>query len=130
MYIPKRYGQSKVDTCPFCNERSIAVNSQGIPVCLKHKTAILNEMKCVCGKYLDLMTGKFGIFFNCINCGNINPKKVFEINIVKDVSAEANEKIILPKTTEKLENLSYKKPEKRKFSPGEITIRSDDPKYF
>lgn len=32
------------------------------------------------------MEGKYGIFFNCIKCGNISPSKVFEINEVVDVS--------------------------------------------
>jgi len=34
------------------------------------------------------MEGKYGIFFNCIKCGNISPSKVFEINDVVDISKD------------------------------------------
>ena len=38
------------------------------------------------------MNGKFGAYFNCINCGNINLRKVFEINKEKidEFSKEKN----------------------------------------
>lgn len=125
MYIPKRYGQSRIDKCPFCGKQATSVNKQGFPVCIEHKKAIVGEMKCLCGEYLDLKKGKFGPFFNCMKCGNLNIKKVMEFNIIKDVSSE--------KTKKRKKETSDSKPKKsfaRKKHPKEITIRSDDPFYF
>jgi hypothetical protein len=53
MYIPKRYGQSKEDSCIFCGKRAIAVNRQGISVCTAHKEESLQDIRCVCGSYLE-----------------------------------------------------------------------------
>ncbi|MDP3728134.1 MAG: hypothetical protein Q8R18_01635 [bacterium] len=135
MYIPKQYGKSKVEKCPFCEQQATTTNKQGLIVCRNHSQAVLGEMKCICKSFLELKTGKWGPFFLCISCGAMNLKKVFAINHVVDVSA--NEKSNY--TTEKTEyakkpfTLSQNKPtefiQKRK-NPTEITIRSDDPRYF
>lgn len=79
MYIPKRYGQSKVDKCPFCGKQSITSNKQGVPVCLKHKTEYL-ELKCLCGDWLDIRSGKWGPFCTCIKCGALSFSKALSIN--------------------------------------------------
>jgi len=115
MRIPKKYGQSRKDTCPFCQRQATTENTQKIPVCTAHKNTKLNEMKCLCGEPLDIRSGKYGVYFNCITCGNINAKKVFETNIVTNNSSS-------PKT----------KPLKKKriFFPRTETITSDDPRYF
>ena len=76
----KVYGQSKIYICPFCDKKALTENKQGLPVCLKHKGQVLSNMKCVCGNWLDVMKGKWGAFFNCINCGNINLRKGLEMN--------------------------------------------------
>lgn len=114
MYIPKKYGQSKVDRCPFCSEQATTINSQKVPVCMRHKESILNEMKCACGSYAEMKSGKFGIYFSCLKCGNINLKKVLELNEVEDMNKPKNE--------------FRRTPQSR--TPKEITIRSDDPDYF
>jgi hypothetical protein len=75
MYIPKKYGLSKIDNCPFCQKQGLVKNNQGIIVCNDHKDSVLPDIKCVCGSYLELKTGKFGAYFFCMNCGNINLKK-------------------------------------------------------
>ncbi len=80
MRIPKRYGQSKVVTCPFCERQAIAKNSQHVPTCIPHKDQIIQEMKCICGSWLDLQISKYGPYFRCFKCGNINWKRVIEIN--------------------------------------------------
>ena len=115
MYIPKRYGESKIDKCPFCSQRATTNNNQGVAVCKDHKESVLNEMRCACGDILELKMGKFGAYFNCMSCGNINMKKVLDVNDVRDVSENA-EKI--------------KESVKEKRVVKEITIRSDDPLYF
>ena len=80
MHIPKRYGESKIDNCPFCGKVCVTKNSQGVPVCQAHKDSELVNLKCVCGELLDISHGKWGSYFRCMNCGNINFKKGIEMN--------------------------------------------------
>jgi hypothetical protein len=80
MYIPKRYGQSRIDNCPFCGKIGVTKNSQGVSTCKDHKDKLVENLKCVCGEYLDLGVGKWGPYFRCINCGNINFRKAMEMN--------------------------------------------------
>ena len=92
MYIPKRYGQSREDSCPFCGSRAIAKNKQGLNVCVNHKNESLDDIKCICGSYLDIRTGKFGPYFNCLNCGNINLKKGLEMKEMKQFKVNRQQK--------------------------------------
>ena len=109
MHIPKKYGQSKIDSCPFCEKQATTLNKQNVPVCSFHKGEILSDMKCVCGSTLDMLHGKFGVFFSCMKCGNMNLRKVLELN----------------KNNPKCSN------EKTFAKSGKImTVRSDDPRYF
>jgi hypothetical protein len=100
MYIPKRYGLSKVDVCPFCGKHATAKNDQDIPVCQQHRQRRIQQWTCACGEPLDLLQGKFGAYFSCINCGNISFAKAFEMNASR-----------IPTLQEK---------------PKETTIRSDE----
>jgi len=120
MYIPKRYGQSKIDKCPFCGKQAIAKNSQEVPVCQEHKDSSLKDLKCACGSYLDMKNGKFGVFFTCINCGIVNMKKALEIN-EGDLAKEP-----VYKTQTKTKSISKPANSERK----EITVSSDDPMFF
>ena len=115
MYIPKRYGESRKDGCPFCGKQAMTKNIQTLPVCVEHKNSELGSMKCACGSYLDIRNGKFGAFFTCINCGAISMSKAFEINTVIDVSAKT-------KSQPKIQDI--------KKTKKEIEIRSDDPNFF
>ena len=125
MFIPKKYGQSKIDNCPFCQKQAITLNKQSVPVCVNHKEELLGDLKCVCGSILEMLHGKFGVFFKCINCGNMNLKKVMEFNTIKPKSNFKNNeysKNSYNKTEEPNKNLNKPKTQ--------ITIRSDDPRYF
>ena len=113
MYIPKKYGQSKVDKCPLCQKQATTMNRQKVPVCPAHKEELLDDLKCVCGSTLEMMHGKFGIFFSCIKCGNMNLRKVLEFNAIK------------PKS-----NSGKTFSMKNKNDGKTITVRSDDPRYF
>lgn len=86
MHIPKVYGQSKASGCLFCGKQSIRMNEQGIPVCITHKEAVLNDFKCACGRWLDLREGKWGPYWLCQDCGIVPMRKAIEFNTVKDVS--------------------------------------------
>jgi hypothetical protein len=102
MYIPRRYGQSKVDICPFCSRSATLNNKQGVPVCSAHKDMDLENFKCICGSFLELRNGKFGPYFYCFSCGNMNFKKALELNQGKVQIAG------------------------KKSFPREITVRSDE----
>lgn len=121
MRIPKKYGQSKLDPCPFCNMTSITKNSQGVPVCLAHKEANLPEMKCACGNYLNMMEGKFGIFFNCMSCGNKSLSKVLSMNPSLEIKTNI-QKPTYQKIKTKNTNTSPKPIQKEK---KEVTVTSD-----
>ncbi|MBD3248731.1 hypothetical protein GF336_01680 [Candidatus Woesearchaeota archaeon] len=107
MRIPKRYGQSKENVCPFCGKNAVTENKQGIPVCMKHKEKFI-DAKCMCGNWLDVRKGKFGPYFFCIRCGNINFRKGMEMNpqIIKDKPeekpAKPKETILTPEEAELL----------------------------
>jgi len=75
----KKYGESRLDKCPFCSKQATAKNKQGLLVCLEHKEFVLPDIKCLCGSWLDIRSGKYGPYFVCINCGNINLKKGLEM---------------------------------------------------
>ena len=136
MYIPKRYGQSKIDICPFCQKQATTLNKQQVPVCASHKEEMLDDLKCVCGSTLDMLQGKFGVFFSCMKCGNMNLRKVMEINTIKPKSDSDNNK---DNTNNNYNNKKddnnkkiYSQSNKKDFLQNrkEITVRSDDPRYF
>lgn len=103
MHIPKRYGQSKRQYCPFCNKPALAHNTQGIPVCTAHKEKNLADIKCACGSWLELRQGNWGPYFNCIKCGNLS----FAKGMARGTPATPD----------------------AKPTPTHITVRSDDPLY-
>lgn len=113
MYIPKKYGQSKIDRCPFCKKQATVMNKQNVPVCVSHKYEVLDDLKCACGSMLDIMHGKFGTFFSCMKCGNMNLRKVLELNTITAKSKGEITPSIKGRNKEK-----------------EITVRSDDARYF
>lgn len=125
MYIPKRYGESRIETCPFCGRQAINKNPQGVPVCKDHKDKNLPEMKCACGSYLYMQEGKFGIYFNCMKCGNMNLNKVLEINPNIMHAEKAKEHV-----KEKNSLPVHKSEIAKKQAARTETIRSDDPRYF
>lgn len=110
MFIPKKYGESKIDKCPFCRRHATAMNSQKVPVCQSHREEMLDNLKCMCGLELETLHGKFGTFFSCVKCGNMNMKKAMELNVIKP----------------KIHPNFAQKPQQSK----EMTVRSDDPRYF
>ncbi len=118
MRLPKKYGQSKVDSCPFCGKMATAHNKEGIPVCPQHKDNKVPEMKCACGDWLDLRSGKFGPFFSCMNCGNISFRKALDMNPG------------IPKEEPKTTHATTKKKVFGQSNQKEITITSDDIDYF
>ena len=116
MFIPKKYGQSKIENCPFCQKQATAMNRQNVPVCIIHKEESLDDLKCICGKMLDMKHGKYGVFFTCMSCGNMNLKKVMEFSKIK------------PKI--KNERPDFFMNRMKTQNRTTTTVRSDDPRYF
>ncbi len=145
MYIPKRYGESKTNKCPFCEKDAFSQNKQKIPTCKDHKDTQLQEVKCVCGSWLDMKEGKYGVFFTCINCGALNLRKVLEMNNIQRQKAENKQattmqyKVQARETEKKEQEQPIRKEEKvyirpktlqeveREMGKGkETTVRSDE----
>ena len=82
MRLPKRYGSYQVPKCPFCSRQAIAKNREGVPVCSPHRYQSLPDLKCSCGEYVDLKTGKWGPYFSCFKCGNVRFDRIMEVNDV------------------------------------------------
>ena len=132
MHIPKKYGQSKTHYCPLCKKIATSMNPQKIPVCIGHKETTLENLKCVCGEYLDSREGKYGVFFTCISCGAMNLNKVLEINNPlkpENISTEFSKETKTAKFTS-TNQFANKSAAAKNSKPKEITIRSDDPRYF
>lgn len=116
--LKKQYGNYKVLTCSFCARTATQQTEQGVEVCHKHTHETVDEIKCTCGSWLELRSGKFGPYFNCINCGNLNYQKGMEI---KEITMRNSSK-------EPVKTESQKVSEHRKSR--EITISTNDPQYF
>jgi len=63
-----------------------------------------------------MLHGKFGVFFSCRSCGNMNLRKVMEFNQ------------IAPKPKQNREFMPSRTNEYRVKTT--TTVRSDDPRYF
>lgn len=115
MKIPKKYGQSRVDYCPFCGKVGTSKNSDGIYVCKNHINSKLKDIQCLCGEWLELKSGKFGPYFSCMKCGNINFKKAME-NYTESNDNERKE-----------DNIEEKKEKKHIIKkPKETVVTSDE----
>ncbi len=87
---PKKYGEYQQKICGFCPKIATTKNEQGLEVCVYHVKQVMDDIKCLCGRWLEIRSGKFGAFFNCINCGNINYTKAMEM---KEVMIAKQEKV-------------------------------------
>jgi len=75
MSFKKEYGKYQTDNCPFCGGIATQKNAQGIAVCRSHLQSQMEDRRCVCGKWLELCSGKYGPYFFCLNCGNVSLSK-------------------------------------------------------
>ena len=112
----KTYGEYKTKNCAFCGRMATQKNEQGVEVCHQHTKEQLPEIKCTCGSWLEQRAGKFGSYFNCLNCGNINYEKAMRMKETMGSSGVKKDEPV---------KKDYLKPE-----PKEITIDSRDPNYF
>jgi len=117
----KVYGSYKKTTCPFCNRTATKKNEQGLDVCHLHTKNRMQEFKCLCGSWLELKVGKFGSYFNCIKCGNMNYNKGMEIKSTTQKISEEKKDTSLSKPILKKKSIETKK---------EITITTNDVDYF
>ncbi len=108
----KTYGVYKIVNCPFCSRMATQKNEQGIEVCYQHLKSVVEEIKCTCGSWLEPRSGKFGRYFNCLNCGNMNYDKAMQIKEIMMKKSLGEKKMAV-------------KEEKK-----EIVITSRDVDYF
>jgi hypothetical protein len=131
MRIPKKYGSYKVDLCPFCDKPSTTLNFQNLPVCQNHKNEELPAFRCQCNDFLDLKSGKFGVYFNCFKCGNINYKRGMELNEVlmkehkNNLKNNSNNKVSKDENINENNIIKKPKSEWNKTNNKETTITSD-----
>ncbi len=134
MYIPKRYGESKVNKCPFCGNAAYYKNAQDVPVCKDHKDKKVNDMKCACGSWLDMKQGKYGVFYVCLHCGPVNMRKALDINSegtgykiqqkLTTASSSTVSSSVVPQKPTVQPQRSFQKPEIKQKK--EITISSEE----
>lgn len=74
----KVYGESMTTLCAFCGKQAVTRNRERVPVCEAHRTAKLEEVRCGCGRLMDLKEGKWGPFFVCPACGPMSFEKARE----------------------------------------------------
>jgi hypothetical protein len=111
----KSYGNYKTSSCPFCGKIATNQNEQGLDVCTQHTKRSMEEIKCTCGSWLELKKGKFGPYFNCMKCGNLNYQRAMEIKSMTQIG---------------LSHIERTKEETSHIVKKEITIDSNDPNYF
>ncbi len=116
------YGQSRVDSCPYCGGQATAENEFGVPTCRHHVKADMPSLKCFCGDWLDVAKGKWGPYFRCMQCGNLSWSKGLEANPGAFSTAAAKN----PDSEPSKKQFSFKPAYEKK----EITVRSDDPDWF
>ncbi len=134
--VPKKYGEYQQKICGFCPKIATTKNEQGLEVCIYHVKQAMDEIKCLCGRWLEIRSGKFGAFFNCINCGNLNYNKAMEIKELtqgqgadglKIQNAAANSTVATQARQEaKLETVSNAKPEIKVIARPKPRLVTDD----
>lgn len=120
----KVYGESRIDHCSFCGKIATQKNATGALVCYQHIQTQLDDVRCTCGLWLEQRSGKFGHYFHCRNCGNINFNKAMEMKkVMGDQTSQIKE--VAPQIRPK-ENIS----QKIRFVPKETIISTKDVEYF
>lgn len=127
MFIRKRYGESQQRTCPFCGRMATQKTKDGLEVCYQHIKGKLEEIKCSCGSWLEQRSGKFGPYFNCLNCGNVNLKKALEMKALTAKETAVAVKPAMSASNSSLKKESYRESDRK---PKETTIDTNDVEYF
>ncbi len=127
----KVYGESQVQSCAFCASVATQRSDVGVYVCHRHKQQRLEEIKCTCGNWLEQKSGKFGPYFNCFKCGNINFRKGMELKALQE-SKIRQDSARAVQEVKKQEPLPEEKKSvsSEKREPKEITIDTNDVQYF
>ena len=122
----KTYGEYKVAHCPFCDKVATSKNEQGLNVCRVHTQQKMEEIKCTCGSWLENRSGKFGPYFNCIKCGNINYNKGLAMKeMTTPIKVEESKKVVTEFSEYKKKKIVDDSDERK-----ETIISSRDSEYF
>lgn len=123
----KTYGDYKVSHCPFCDKIATSKNEQGLDVCRLHTKQKIEEIRCTCGGWLETRSGKFGPYFNCVKCGNINYNKGMAMKeMTTPIKMEEPKKVVTEFSEYRVKKEIKKEQEERK----ETVISSRDVEYF
>ena len=133
----KVYGESKITSCAFCGKMATQKTEAGLEVCYQHTKSIMEEIKCTCGSWLEQRSGKFGAYFNCFHCGNINFQKAMEMKALqikeKPKVEQLKPALVKPALTQENDHSTAKdRSKKASYSkePTETTIDTNDVEYF
>lgn len=131
MGFPKKktYGVYKTVTCPFCSRMATQKNEQGIEVCYQHIKSAVEEIKCTCGSWLEPRGGKFGRYFNCMNCGNMNYEKAMQVKEITMKKSMVEKKEVVEKK-ETIKPTAPRSIPREREERKEIVITSRDVDYF
>ncbi|HLD39938.1 MAG TPA: hypothetical protein VJB13_02250 [Candidatus Nanoarchaeia archaeon] len=123
----KSYGEYQVAHCPFCQKIATFKNEQGLNVCKAHLQQKMEEIRCTCGSWLENRSGKFGPYFHCVKCGNINYNKGLAMKeMTTPIKVDEPKKMI----TEFSEYKKKKEPVDDYEERKETIISSRDSEYF
>jgi hypothetical protein len=142
-FKPKKvYGDYTSTGCHWCGKTATNQNVQGLSVCKNHTEKRMEDIKCACGSWLELRAGKYGSYFNCLNCGNMNYDKGMKMKDVMSSTLSSVKPQIYNHSSSYLESdKSHGTQEVRTINKNhdraisfdrkkETTVRSDDPLYF
>ena len=151
-FKPKKvYGEYTNTGCHWCGKTATAENEQGLSTCSDHQQKRMEDVKCACGSWLELKAGKYGSYFNCLNCGNMNYEKGMKMkelmsstdsglktqkvynhsdSYIENTSLSGTGNATEKTPSSAFMNSSYGAKTSKSSSRKEITIRSDDPLYF
>lgn len=98
-------------------------NSQGVHVCSKHKDEYV-DLKCICGEWVEVRSGKWGPYGVCPRCGNLSWRKLLEAN--PSITPSGEKSVSSGKKQRPVQRSMPKTYRAVKESKKEIVITSDE----
>lgn len=103
----KIYGEYKTDLCPFCGKQAFTRNKVKLAVCKDHADTEYPSLKCQCGAWFEVLSGKYGNYCNCLRCGNVSMDKALAMQ-GKNSLYKTQKQILRDPVEEKAKKLGIK----------------------